>query len=358
MAEKHFDLSKYNYILPKELIADKPANPRDSSRLFVYDTKKDEIIFDVFSNLDKYLPKDTLLVFNNTKVLPARVILKKEKEINSERGGGKVEVLFFVNELLPGDKIIKGLSDRKIIPGKHLYFPDGKKLKITDQDERFFFFEPDFDIRELPDLLFKYGITPIPKYIDNTTLSEDELREKYQSVFAEKPASVAAPTASLHFTKNVLEKIKNKGIDSAFVTLNVGMGTFAPVSEKNFIEGRLHEEYCEINNDELVKIRSNRDITAVGTTSLRALETFSEEVLGTDNEDLFKNTDIFIYPPYNFKLAKHLITNFHLPESSLMCLVDAFLQFKGAKRNIAELYDIAKKEKFRFYSFGDAMVII
>ena len=353
-----FDLSKYNYNLPKELIAQNPSDPRDSSRLFVYDTEKDEIIFDTFINIDKYLPKSSLLVFNNTKVLPARVILKKEVEKCGWRGGGKVEILLLINELLDGETIIKGLPDSRVWIGQKIFFPDGNYMEVVEQDEKFFFFKVHFDMKMLPDLLFKYGVTPIPKYIGETGMNEDDLREKYQTIFAEKPASVAAPTASLHFTKRVLENIEKRAINSAFITLNVGMGTFAPISEKNFTEGRLHEEYCEIEEDELNKIRGNKDIVAVGTTALRTIEAFADDILINNKQRLSKKTDIFIYPPYNFKIAKHLITNFHLPGSSLMCLVDAFLQHKGAKKNLVELYEIAKKEKFRFYSFGDAMIII
>jgi len=350
-----FDLSKYNYELPKELIAQKPADPRDSSRLFIYNTENNEIIFDNFVNLDKYLPKNSFLVFNNTRVLPARVVLKKPT-------GGKVELLLFVNELTTGDVIIKGLSDRKIEVGQRLSFPGGEILEIVDQKEKFFFFKPEFDIKILSDLLFKYGVTPIPKYIGKTVLDEKELREKYQSVFAEKPASVAAPTASLHFTDRVLEKIKQKGIDSAFITLNVGLGTFSPLTEENLERKKLHEEYMEIGKETAERIRQShiggKKIIPVGTTAVRTIESASKEITDGVKEDIKRKTDIFIFPPYDFNLTDGIITNFHLPESSLMCLVDAFLDFKGAKRNITELYEIAKKEKFRFYSFGDAMLVI
>lgn len=360
------EILDYQYDLPERLIAKKPASPRDSSRLFVYDTGKEQISFDIFSNIDKYLPIDSFLVFNDTKVLPARVKLKKEKEKVPWRGGGVAEILIFVDRLTSQDNIIRGFSYKKIIIGQKLYFPDGNFLKVLSRDDKVFSFEPSFKIAEIYELLYKYGETPIPKYIGGSEISENELRKKYQSIFASKPSSIAAPTASLHFTDNVFEKIKNKAIQHSFVTLNVGLGTFAPVSQDNFLKKSLHKEYFSVKCSELFKINKARSekkrIVAVGTTTTRVLESF----FGLQKSDLCKNkegdyvgeTDIFIHPPYSFKVTGGLITNFHLPCSSLMMLVDAFLKNKKAKKSILELYKIAISENFRFYSFGDAMMII
>ena len=337
-----FNLNKYFYNLPDELISNKPAEPRDTARLLVYDTSKNSIKFDVFKNLHLYIPKKSLFVFNDTKVLPARVVLKKDT-------GGKVEILFLINEV--GDRgLIKAISDRKLSVGQKIYFPNGKFLTIIEQKEQFFYLKPSF--KNLPLLLEKYGITPIPKYLGKTNLNEKELRKRYQSIFAKTPASVAAPTASLHFTKRVLNNLKKNGADFAHITLNVGMGTFAPLRGENIKSKKLHKEWYEIQKSEWKKIKSGKSVVAVGTTAVRALESASK------NKKFSGATEIFIFPPFNYKVVDGLITNFHIPKSSLMCLVDAFLKSKKAKMGITDIYKIAIKNKFRFYSFGDVMLIV
>lgn len=349
------NLNNYDYRLPEKLIAREPAIPRSSSRLLVYDTRNDQVFFDIFENISKYLPKNSLLVFNDTKVLPARLKLKKDT-------GGIVEILLFVNEFHVGDEYIRGFADRKINISQKLFFDDSKEaFSVVGQDENIFKFKPSFDISKLNDFLFKYGSTPIPKYIGDTKMNEGELRERYQSVWAKTPSSIAAPTASLHFTPEVLENIKRSGVDNTFVTLNVGIGTFAPVTEENISEKRLHKEFYEISRESAGKIKNYKDagrkIIPVGTTATRALESAADGIL-SGGAKISAETEIFIFPPYDFKIANGLITNFHIPKSSLMCLVDAFLKYKGAKRGILDLYEIAIKEKFRFYSFGDAMLIL
>lgn len=350
------NLEEYNYELPKELIANSPADPRDSSRLFVYDTKTGEIAFDTFRNIGKYLPKPTLLVFNNTKVLPARLWLKKES-------GGKIEVLLMMNEYRTGDELIKGVVDRKILPGAKLYFENGAFLEVARQEEQFFFFRPSVDIVTLFTLLEEEGVTPIPPYIKNAPLSEQELREKYQSVLAKYPASVAAPTASLHFTEELLSLLKKDRIEHTEVTLHVGAGTFAPINEENFTEKKLFTEYIDITKESAHALDRAKDshvpIIPVGTTAMRTLESAAiKKGGGFAVEPCTKATNIFIYPPYEFKIADGLITNFHVPKSSLMLLVDALLKDKNAPHDILALYGIAIKEKFRFYSFGDSMLIL
>jgi len=286
---------------------------------------------------------------NESKVLPSRITCFKES-------GGKVELLLLTNELKEDDESIKAASDRKIEVGKTLTWAKKYKFQIVKQEEQFFFLKPNFAWKHLPDLLKKFGATPIPKYIKNSPLTEKEKRKKYQSLFAKNPGSIAAPTASLHFTNRVFRTLDEKKIPRVFVNLHVGMGTFAPVREENLKSGRLHKEQYEIEKKSAEKIldykKKERFCVAVGSTSARTLETFAK------NKTLRGSTDIFIHPPYKFKMVDGLITNFHVPNSSLMMMVDAFLEFKGAEKSLKDLYEIALKEDFRFYSFGDAMLIV
>ncbi len=360
-------LKRYDYHLPSELLAQQPASPRDSARLFVYDTKTDEVHFDTFMNIDRYLPKPSLLIFNNTKVVPARLWLTKETlpaRGRTQAGGGKIEVLLMMNEFQPCDITIKGVVDRKVLPGAKLFFKSGAYLEVERQEEQFFFFKPHLSKDSLWSLLEKEGVTPIPPYIKENKMSEHTLREKYQSVLAKHPASIAAPTASLHFTRRLLDKLAREHIARTEVTLHVGAGTFAPIDETNFKNKKLFTEYLDITEMSAGKINDARDagipVIPVGTTAMRTLE--SAAVTNSKNkkahvESCAKPTNIFIYPPYEFKIADGLITNFHVPRSSLMLLVDALLKHKKSKRDILALYDIAIGEKFRFYSFGDGMLI-
>lgn len=344
-------LERYDYHLPTDLIAATPASPRDSARLFVYDTQSDSIAFGTFRDLPAHLPERSLLVFNDTKVVPARLWLKKTS-------GGKIQVLLAMNEYRTGDTLLKGVVDRKIEVGAKLYFSGGESLEVKDQKDQFFFFEPSVPVSELWKLLDKEGVTPIPPYIKNPTLSEQSLRSKYQSILAKHPASIAAPTASLHFTDRLLKKLDDTGMIRTEVTLHVGAGTFAPIDETNFKTKRLFTEYLDISERSAKTLSSALDrhipIIPVGTTAMRTLESSAR---GRVIEAGSRATDIFIYPPYTFRVAAGLITNFHVPRSSLMLLVDALLQHKKAKRNIIDLYKIAIKERFRFYSFGDGMLI-
>lgn len=358
-------LDDYNYHLPKELIANAPASPRDSSRLFVYDTKTGDTSFDMFHNIAEYLPKPSLLVFNNTKVIPARVWLTKEHlpPMGSRKsGGGKIEVLLMMNEYRTGDEFIKGIVDRKIQVGAKLYFQSGSSLEVMKQEEQFFFFRPSVSISILFELLEKEGNTPIPPYIKNASLGEQALREKYQSVLAKHPASIAAPTASLHFTEKLLQSFEKEHIKKTEITLHVGAGTFAPINEENFMNKKLFTEYIDIANESAHTINDAKKfhipIIPVGTTAMRTLESSVRRTGSSfEVEACTKPTNIFIYPPYEFKVADGLITNFHVPRSSLMLLADAFLKHKNAPHDILALYNIAIKEKFRFYSFGDSMLI-
>ncbi|MEK7630819.1 MAG: tRNA preQ1(34) S-adenosylmethionine ribosyltransferase-isomerase QueA [Patescibacteria group bacterium] len=344
------DLSRYEYRLPESLVARRPASVRDRSKLFIYDTVTDTIAFDTFHNIAQYLPAKTLLVLNETKVVPARLSLTKET-------GGKVIALLLINEW-QGHGSLRALVDRKVTVGQILRADARHFFKVVDQKDKIFFLKPSISRDALIGFLQRAGETPIPKYLAGGNMSERVLRERYQSVFAKQAASVAAPTASLHFTPNVFTSLKKKHIESARIALHVGMGTFAPFGERELRTKKLFTEYYEISSEAARRIttqkKSGYPTIAVGTTAVRALESAARAgALRAGNGA----TDIFIYPPFRFRIIDGLITNFHLPQSSLMLLVDALLQHKRAKRRIADLYKIAIRKKFRFYSFGDAMLI-
>jgi len=340
------DINNYDYVLPEANLALAPAVPRDSSKLFIYETDVDKITFDRFYNLNKYLPKDSFMVMNNTKVLPARVSMKKES-------GGKVIVLLLVNEIL--NDTLPIIVDRKINVGEKIFFDENNFLYITGQKENIFEVRFDFSRQHLFSLLNKYGAMPIPPYLKKSTLSKNDLLKKYQTIFAKTDGSSAAPTASLHFTDSVFKKLDEKEIKRLFVTLHVGMGTFAPITDENILKKELHNEYYEVDQKTLQLINQlkygGKKLVAVGTTVVRTLESVAKS-------KNFNKTNLFIFPPYDFKMIDIVITNFHLPKSSLMMLVEAFLQHKKAKKSLVELYNIAISNNFRFYSFGDAMLIL
>lgn len=352
------DWKKYDYYLPSSLIAKTPAVPRDSSLIFVYQTAFDKIIIDRFYHLDKYLPQNSFLVLNDTKVLPARVVLKKIS-------GGKVEVLFLINEIenFKNFSQIKGLVNKKINLLEKLFFDRKHFIEAVSQKENIFYFKFNFSSFKFFQLLKKYGQPPIPLYLrQKTFLSKKKLVRKYQTIFAKKEGSVAAPTASFHFTWRMFKKLEQKGINWYFITLHVGLGTFAPVSEKNLQLKKLHEEYFEVDQKILRKIEKEKEkgkkLVAVGTTVTRTLETLKKLKIKKSTSKIFGKTDLFIFPPFDFQMVDILITNFHLPRSSLMMLVQAFLEYKKAKKNLVDLYQIAIKNNFRFYSFGDCMLIL
>ncbi|MFH0979431.1 MAG: tRNA preQ1(34) S-adenosylmethionine ribosyltransferase-isomerase QueA, partial [Candidatus Roizmanbacteria bacterium] len=313
-------------------------------------------------------------VLNNTKVLPARVLMKKPT-------GGKVIVLFLVNtpSVIPSqakrgeESHIQALVDRKVNLGQKLFFDNKHFVEVLSQKEHIFELKYNFSREKLFDLLKKYGTMPVPLYLKKTPMSRDELLEKYQTIFAKKEGSSAAPTASLHFTDQVFDKLEKKGIEKYFITLHVGLGTFASITDDNLKTKKLHEEYFEIDEKTLHYINimksEKKKLVAVGTTVVRTLESEARQrnflsqwgPYPKSEKNLLSSlqqTDLFIFPPYDFRMVDMLITNFHLPKSSLMMLVEAFLQFKGAKKSLVELYNIAIKNNFRFYSFGDVMLIL
>lgn len=338
-------VSDFDYYLPEELIAQTPLEKRDESRLLVLDKKTGEIEHKHFYDIIDYLNKGDTLVLNDTKVLPARLIGVKE-ETNAV-----IEVLLLKN--LEGDKwecLVK--PARRIKEGTIVSFGEGKlKAKCCGVfDEGIRHFELIYN-GILLEILEELGTMPLPPYIHEKL--EDQSR--YQTVYAKEVGSAAAPTAGLHFTEELLNKIKNKGINIVYVTLHVGLGTFRPVSVDDVEEHEMHSEFYTMNEDVADILNNTRKnggkIISVGTTSTRTLET----IMGLYNE--FKAcsgwTNIFIYPGYEFKGIDSLITNFHLPKSTLVMLVSTL----AGRENILNAYKTAVEEKYRFFSFGDAMFI-
>lgn len=348
-------LDHFHYTISDDQIGREPAEPRDHAKLFVYNTYTDEIHFDRFYNLAHYLPSPSLMVMNNSGVIPARALFTKDT-------GGKVEGLFLFNEGIQEDDTIPIIVMKKIVPGRQLFI-DKYRFLIARQHHQYFYLKPLFDIELLPEIMLKYGTTPTPRYLGQLSLSEDNLRERYQTIYAGEKKSVAAPTASLHFTDKVFSSLDSKGIDRAEVTLHVGMGTFAEVNEEQIRTKKLHTEPISISLDNSRKIREakaeNKSIVAVGTTAIRTIESQASAILDTTNlTDIQTSTNLFILPGYEFQLADILITNFHVPKSSLMALVQAFLDHKNAKRNLVSLYQVALENEYKFYSFGDSMLIL
>ncbi len=337
--------SDFDYYLPEELIAQTPAMPRDSSRLLVYDREKDKIEHKHFYDIVDYLKEGDVLVRNNTKVLPARMFAYT-------KNGGKVEVLllkrFNLNEW---EVLVK--PGKKAKPGAELFLSEELSLQVLSNIEESgsrrvkFVYDGVFE-----DIISRLGEMPLPPYI--TKKLNDQ--ERYQTVYAKVDGSAAAPTAGLHFTPELIEKIKQKGVEIVDVLLHVGLGTFRPVKTEDVLSHHMHSEYYQITKESAEKINKakmeGRRIIAVGTTSVRTLESAADQDgLVKEVED---NTEIFIYPPYKFKCVDCLITNFHLPKSTLIMLVSSL----SSREKTLDIYNTAVKEKYRFFSFGDAMFII
>lgn len=338
-------LEEFDYNLPEELIAQTPIKQRDASRLMVLDKKTGEIEHKHFYDIIDYLNTGDTLVLNDTKVLPARLIGEKEST------KAVIEVLLLKNvEGDTWDTLVK--PARRIHVGDVVSFGEGLlKLTCTEvKDEGIRVFEASYE-GIFYELLDKLGTMPLPPYIHEKL----EDKDRYQTVYAKETGSAAAPTAGLHFTKELLEKIKEKGINIVYLTLHVGLGTFRPVKVEDVTKHKMHSEFYSLSKsvaDTLNKTRENgKRIIAVGTTSTRTLETIYQK-FGEFREDS-GFTDIFIYPGKEVKSIDGLITNFHLPKSTLIMLVSAI----AGRDNILNAYNIAVKEKYRFFSFGDAMFI-
>jgi S-adenosylmethionine:tRNA ribosyltransferase-isomerase len=334
----------FDYHLPEELIAQTPVAKRDTSRLLVYDRNTKEITHKHFSDIIEYLNPGDTLVINDTKVLPARLFGKRADT------GGKLEALLL--KRVEGD-VWEALTRpaRKAIIGREFIFSDKLKMRVVGEfDDGIRHMELIYD-GILEEILDEIGLMPLPPYI------HEKLQDKsrYQTVYARLTGSAAAPTAGLHFTSELMDKVKAKGVNIAKVLLHVGLGTFRPVSVDDVSTHKMHSEYYEVTQETANLLNATRSsggrIICVGTTSVRTLETATDDI-GIIHSGSGE-TDIFIYPGYKFKACDALITNFHLPKSTLLMLVSAL----SSREEILEIYNIAVKEKYRFFSFGDAMFI-
>ena len=339
------DVKDFDYYLPEELIAQDPLEDRSSSRLMVLDKKTGEIQHKIFKDILDYLKPGDCLVLNNTKVIPARLFGVKEGT------QAKIEILLLKRK---GNDIWETLvkPGKKAKPGTKIIFGDGllvgEVIDVVEDGNRLIQFSYEGIFEEILDQL---GQMPLPPYITHTLKDKN----RYQTVYAKYDGSAAAPTAGLHFTKELLEKVKAKGIDIAEVTLHVGLGTFRPVKVENVLDHHMHSEFYMVSAEAAEKINATKDrggrIISVGTTSTRTLESAADE--NGRLKECSGWTEIFIYPGYKFKLIDCLITNFHLPQSTLVMLVSAL----AGREHVLAAYEEAVKEKYRFFSFGDAMFI-
>ncbi len=338
-------LRDYDYVVPPELIAQQPAKPRDAARLLVYDRASANVTLDTFLHLDQYLPANAVVVFNDTRVIPARLVLRRAT-------GGSVEILYLAR-VAAG---IRVMANRGLHVGEQLFFNTKISFTVTAIDDRFFILTPSISPYALDVLFDRHGIVPLPPYIKQSPLRGKALRDAYQTIFARHRGSVAAPTASLHFTDRLFKKIQARGIAIKFVTLHVNLGTFAPLTEDAVHAKRLHVEEYSIDSEVAEFLtaakREGRPIIAVGTTVARTLESASDSrgVLGR----LRGETDLFIRDGDRFKFVDGLVTNFHVPKSSLLMLVAALV----GREKLFALYERAIAERFRFFSFGDGMLVI
>jgi S-adenosylmethionine:tRNA ribosyltransferase-isomerase len=347
-------LSHFSFDLPEELLAEYPSEHRDEARLMVLNREKQTIEHKMFKDLIDYFDKDDVMILNNTKVFPARLFGNKEKT------GARIEV-FLLRELNEEQRLWDVLVDpaRKIRIGNKLYFGEGESLVAevidnTTSRGRTLRFLYDGSYRDFRMKLQELGETPLPKYIKRDVEPEDE--ERYQTIFAKNEGAVAAPTAGMHFSKHLLKRLEIKGINFAEVTLHVGLGTFNPVEVEDLSKHKMDSEEIIIKKDAVdiinTGIKTKRRVCAVGTTAMRSIES-AVSSSGTLNEfDGWSNK--FIFPPYEFSIANCMITNFHTPKSTLLMMASAFAGHDFIKK----AYDEAIKEKYKFYSYGDAMLII
>lgn len=336
-------LSTYDYYLPENLIAQTPLEKRDESRLLVFDRKTKDIYHRQFKDITSFLKKGDVLVLNNTRVLPARLVGKKDT-------GASVEILLLKRRNMTDWEVLLKPAKRVKI-GTILTISDELKcelLEVLDDGNRMvrFIFDGVFE-----DILDRVGSMPLPHYIHEKLKD----KERYQTVYNKVEGSAAAPTAGLHFTNELLQKIRDMGVEILELTLDVGLGTFRPCKEDDITKHVMHTEHYRLSQEVADKINKakieNRRVIAVGTTSVRTLETVAQK--GMPLEASEGDTSIFIYPPYKFKVVDALITNFHLPKSTLIMLVSAFAGYE----NTMNIYETAVENQYRFFSFGDAMFI-
>ncbi|EPP0954913.1 tRNA preQ1(34) S-adenosylmethionine ribosyltransferase-isomerase QueA [Cronobacter dublinensis] len=341
-------LTDFSFELPESLIAHYPQAQRSACRLLSLDGPTGDLTHGTFTDLlDKLNPGD-LLVFNNTRVIPARLFGRKAS-------GGKIEVL--VERMLDDHRVLAHIRASKAPkPGAELLLGDDESVNATMTARHDALFEVQFnDERPVLDILNSIGHMPLPPYIERPDEASD--RELYQTVYSEKPGAVAAPTAGLHFDEPLLARLREKGVEMAFVTLHVGAGTFQPVRVESIEDHVMHSEYAEVPQDVVdavlaAKARGNK-VVAVGTTSVRSLESAAQAATGAPIAPFFGDTQIFIYPGYQYQVIDALVTNFHLPESTLIMLVSAFAGYQ----HTMNAYREAVKAEYRFFSYGDAMYI-
>lgn len=345
------NISEFDYILPEELIAQMPADKRENSKMLVLDKTSKTIEHKNFYNIVDYIDENSILVLNNTKVLPARLYGTKDT-------GAKIEI--FLLEAKDGNYwscLIK--PSKRVKPDTLITISDKLKVRAVKrlEDDGEWLAELIYD-GDLFDILHEVGNIPLPPYIERK-LQTEELKQfdmnRYQTVYAKDEGSVAAPTAGLHFTEEILNKLKNKGVDIVYVTLNVGLGTFRPVKCENILDHKMHSETFEITEEAAEKINKakaeGKKIVAVGTTTVRTLETAYKKYGCI--KACHDHSELFIYPPYEFKVIDNLLTNFHLPKSTLLMLVSAL----AGKDFIFKAYQEAIEQKYRFFSYGDCMLI-
>ncbi|KAA3644408.1 MAG: tRNA preQ1(34) S-adenosylmethionine ribosyltransferase-isomerase QueA [Proteobacteria bacterium] len=339
------DKKDFAYDLPKALIAQQPITQRSQSRLLVLDKNSGEVRDCQFTQIGDYLKPGDLLVFNNTKVMPARLQGQKKT-------GGQIEV--FIERIL-NEHQAKALlkANKSVRLGTEIYFNDRPMLQVTGRQGMFFLVETLDKYHDINRIMEKHGVMPLPPYIQRDSTESDS--ERYQTVYAETAGAVAAPTAGLHFDDKTLNHLKAQGINSAFVTLHVGAGTFQPVKADHIEDHKIHKEWLQVDEtvvDAVKETKANGGrIIAVGTTAVRCLETAAQN---GKLKAYTGDTDIFIYPGYNFKVIDGLLTNFHLPESTLLMLVSAL----AGRKNILNAYQHAIDQQYRFFSYGDAMLIV
>lgn len=339
-------LSDFDFHLPEELIANYPPKNRTDSRLLHLQGQSGEISHKQFPDILELLQPGDLMVFNNTRVIPARLLGQKSS-------GGKVEVL--IERVLDEHQVLAHVrANKSPKPGNILLLEEALEVEMLGREGELFHLRF-LHSESVFDLLEAHGHMPLPPYIERP--DEEQDKERYQTVYNQKPGAVAAPTAGLHFDEQLLSALRQKGVKTAFVTLHVGAGTFQPVRVENIKEHQMHSEYAEVPQevvDAILETRANGGrVVAVGTTSVRSLESAAQASDDKLIEAFSSDTSIFIYPGYQFKVVDAMVTNFHLPESTLIMLVSAFC----GQQNILKAYNVAVQEKYRFFSYGDAMFL-
>lgn len=340
-------LARFDYEFPEELIAQAPAKPRDAAKLLVYDRESEGIQHSTFRHLADFLPKGSVLVLNETKVIPARLPLVRST-------GGIVPILVLGQA---GKGIIRALAPKALKEGEVLHLPHASaSFTVIKRDDNAWLLKINLDQKHFTSLLDRKGSMPLPPYIKHTPLTPKQQREQYQSVFAKIPGSIAAPTASLHFTERLFRDLKKRGIKIEKITLHVHLGTFAPLNEEQWKNKRLHEEHFEISKKTASALnkakKEGQKIYSVGTTVTRALEA-SRDASGKIRA-MKSSTDLFLYEGHGPKCIDGMITNFHVPRSSLMMLVASLT----GRDQLMEIYQEAIDERYRLFSFGDGMLIL